>query len=300
MHLGMIGLGKMGANMTTRLLRGGHTLAVFDLNAAALDAAAAEGAAPVADLALLPAAVAAPRVIWMMIPAGAPVESTIAALQPLLQPGDILIDGGNSNYKDTLRRAAALAGHGIHYVDAGTSGGIWGLSEGYCLMVGAPSAEVFAQIEPILATLAPANGYAHVGPTGAGHYTKMVHNGIEYGLMQAYAEGFEILRAKDEFNLDLAQIAEVWRYGSVVRSWLLDLTADMLKANPGLDGIKDWVADSGEGRWTVQEAIDLDVPAPVITLSLLRRLASRQDESFANKVIAGMRNQFGGHAVKTE
>ena len=304
MHLGMIGLGKMGANMTTRLLRGGHTLAVFDLNAAALDAAAAEGAAPVADLALLPAATqrdpAAPRVIWMMIPAGAPVESTIAALQPLLQPGDILIDGGNSNYKDTQRRAAALAAHGIEYVDAGTSGGIWGLSEGYCLMVGASSGTVFSRIEPILATLAPAGGYAHVGPTGAGHFAKMVHNGIEYGMMQAYAEGFEIMRAKSEFNLDLAQVAELWRHGSVVRSWLLDLTAEMLAANPGLDGIKDWVADSGEGRWTVQEAIDLDVPAPVITLSLLRRLASRQDESFANKVIAGMRNQFGGHAVKTE
>ncbi len=300
MQLGMIGLGKMGGNMTTRLLQGGHQVVVFDLSAAAIAAAVAEGATAVERREDFASALAGPRVIWIMIPAGGPVEDTLATLLPTLAAGDIVIDGGNSNYHDTQRRAASLAAHGIHYVDAGTSGGIWGLAEGYCLMVGAPSAAVFAQIEPLFATLAAPGGYAHVGPTGAGHFTKMVHNGIEYGLMQAYAEGFEIMQAKTEMNLDLAQIAALWRTGSVVRSWLLDLTAEMLKANPALEGIKGWVADSGEGRWTVQEAIDLDVPAPVITLALLQRLASRQDESFGAKMLAGMRNQFGGHAIKQD
>lgn len=298
MQLGMIGLGKMGGNMTTRLLRGGHQVAVFDFQADAVAAAVADGATAVATLEEFATVLPTPRVVWMMIPAGAPVEATITTLLPTLTVGDILIDGGNSNYHDTQRRAASLAERGIHLVDAGTSGGIWGLTEGYCLMVGAPSAEVFAQIEPIFATLATAGGYAHVGPTGAGHFTKMIHNGIEYGMMQAYAEGFEILRGKTAMNLDLAQIAELWRHGSVVRSWLLDLTADMLQANPSLEGIKAWVADSGEGRWTVQEAIDLDIPAPIITLSLMQRFVSRQEESFAAKMLAGMRNQFGGHAIK--
>ncbi|MBP8251963.1 MAG: decarboxylating 6-phosphogluconate dehydrogenase [Herpetosiphon sp.] len=300
MHIGMIGLGKMGGNMTTRLLRGGHQVTVFDFNADAIKAAEAEGATTVAGVEELSTSLPSPHVIWMMIPAGKPVDDTIAKLLPTLQAGDILIDGGNSNYKDTQARAAMLAQHGIHFVDAGTSGGIWGLTEGYCMMVGAPSPDVFAQIEPIIKTLAPENGYGHVGVTGAGHFVKMVHNGIEYGMMQAYAEGFEIMQAKQEFNLDLAQIAEFWRYGSVVRSWLLDLTAKLLAENPTLDGIKGWVADSGEGRWTVKEAIDLDVPAPVITLSLLQRFVSRQDDSFAAKILAGMRNQFGGHAVKKD
>lgn len=300
MQLGMIGLGKMGGNMTTRLLKGGHELFVFDFNAELMAAAQAEGATPVAGLEAMAASLAAPRAIWMMIPAGQPVEDTIAKLLPTLQPGDVLIDGGNSNYKDTLRRAAALEPHGVHLVDAGTSGGVWGLAEGYCLMVGAPSPAVFAQIEPLLATLAPADGYAHVGPAGAGHFVKMVHNGIEYGMMQAYAEGFELLSRKPGFELDLAQIAELWRHGSVVRSWLLDLSARMFAESPQLEGIKGWVADSGEGRWTVQEGIDLSVPLPVITASLMQRFASRQDESFAAKVLAALRNQFGGHAVKHE
>ncbi len=296
----MIGLGKMGGNMATRLLQNGHTVWVYDLSAAAVAQAEAAGAQALAELAAIKQALSAPRVVWLMIPAGAPVEATLEALASVLEPGDIVVDGGNSNYKDTLRRAEQLQAQGLHLVDAGTSGGVWGLTEGYCLMVGAPSADVFQAVEPALATLAPPSGYAHVGPTGAGHYVKMVHNGIEYGLMQAYAEGFEILKEKREFDLDLAQIAEVWRYGSVIRSWLLDLTAQMLAENPALDGIKGWVADSGEGRWTVQEAIDLDVPAPVITLALLQRLASRQDDAFAAKLLAGLRNQFGGHAVKPE
>jgi 6-phosphogluconate dehydrogenase len=241
----------------------------------------------------------APRVIWMMVPAGAPVDSTIAALQPMLQPGDILIDGGNSLYKDTQARATQLKEHGITLIDAGTSGGIWGLREGYCLMVGGERPAV-AQVEPIMHTLAPEGGYAHVGPSGAGHFTKMVHNGIEYGLMQAYAEGFEIMQSKSEFSFDLHQIAALWNHGSVIRSWLLELAERMFADEADLASIKGWVADSGEGRWTVQAAIDQDVPAPIITLSLMQRFVSRQDESFAAKVVAGLRHQFGGHAVKRE
>jgi 6-phosphogluconate dehydrogenase len=237
------------------------------------------------------------RVIWMMVPAGPPVDETIALLQPLLKTGDILIDGGNSLYKETQARAAQLKQYGIFYVDAGTSGGIWGLQEGYCLMVGGEQ-EAVQFVEPALLTLAPANGYAHVGPSGAGHYTKMIHNGIEYGMMQAYAEGFELLKTKQEFDLDLHQIAELWMHGSVVRSWLLELATRMFEVEPELQSIKGWVGDSGEGRWTVQAAIDQDVPAPVITLSLMQRFVSRQDESFAAKVLAGLRNQFGGHMVK--
>jgi 6-phosphogluconate dehydrogenase len=236
-----------------------------------------------------------------MIPAGAAVDATISELLPLVSAGDVLVDGGNSNYHDTLRRAAMLAEKGIHYVDCGTSGGVWGLAEGYSLMIGGDKAAV-DRLRPIFVTLAPAPdlGWGHVGPVGAGHFTKMVHNGIEYGLMQAYAEGFSILRHKQAFALDLHQVAEIWRTGSVVRSWLLDLTADALGKNPTLDGIAPWVADSGEGRWTVQEAIDLDVPAPVIALSLMARLRSRDDDSFADKLLAAMRNEFGGHAVKHE
>ena len=262
-------------------------------------AAEVEGAVAAATLADLVALLPAPRAVWLMLPAGDVTERAIAELAGLLAVGDVLIDGGNSNYKDTMRRAALLADKGIYYVDSGTSGGIWGLSEGYCLMVGGRP-EAIDLIRPALATLAPAadRGYAHVGPSGAGHFTKMIHNGIEYGMMQAYAEGFEILRAKEEFDLDLHQIAELWRHGSVVRSWLLDLTAAALAEDAALSDIRGWVADSGEGRWTVFEAIDQDVPAPVITLALQMRFVSRQDDSYAAKLLAAMRNQFGGHAVK--
>ncbi|MCB9455036.1 MAG: decarboxylating 6-phosphogluconate dehydrogenase [Anaerolineaceae bacterium] len=301
MQLGMIGLGKMGANMTKRLLAGGHHIIVTDLNPDAIAAATRDGASGAQSVADMVQQMAVPRAIWVMVPSGKPTEETITRLMSMLSPGDLVIDGGNSNYKDSVRRGAMLAEKGLHFVDAGTSGGVWGLKEGYSLMVGG-SAEAIALIRPILETLAPApdQGWGHVGHVGAGHFTKMIHNGIEYGLMQAYAEGFEILRAKQEFDLDLHQIAEIWRFGSVVRSWLLDLTANALEADQELSDIKGWVADSGEGRWTVQEAIDQSVPAPVITLSLMARFTSRQDESYAAKLLAAMRNQFGGHAVKRE
>ena len=301
MELGMIGLGRMGGNMAQRLLRGGHQVLGFDPDAAARTVLEGEGGGARDSLQALVAALPAPRVLWMMVPAGRITDDTVAALAGLLAPGDVVVDGGNSNYKDTLRRATALAGKRIDYVDCGTSGGVWGLAEGYSLMIGGEKAAV-DRLRPIFVTLAPAPdlGWGHVGPVGAGHFTKMVHNGIEYGLMQAYAEGFSILRHKQAFALDLHQVAEIWRTGSVVRSWLLDLTADALGKNPTLDGIAPWVADSGEGRWTVQEAIDLDVPAPVIALSLMARLRSRDDDSFADKLLAAMRNEFGGHAVKHE
>jgi 6-phosphogluconate dehydrogenase len=301
MELGMIGLGRMGGNRAQRLLRGGHQVLGFDPDAAARTVLEGEGGGARDSLQALVAALPAPRVLWMMVPAGRITDDTVAALAGLLAPGDVVVDGGNSNYKDTLRRAAALAGKRIDYVDCGTSGGVWGLAEGYSLMIGGDKAAV-DRLRPIFVTLAPAPdlGWGHVGPVGAGHFTKMVHNGIEYGLMQAYAEGFSILRHKQAFALDLHQVAEIWRTGSVVRSWLLDLTADALGKNPTLDGIAPWVADSGEGRWTVQEAIDLDVPAPVIALSLMARLRSRDDDSFADKLLAAMRNEFGGHAVKHE
>ncbi|MCY4107127.1 MAG: decarboxylating 6-phosphogluconate dehydrogenase [Chloroflexi bacterium] len=299
MKLGMVGLGKMGANMTQRLLRDGHEVVVTDLNEAAIQTAVAGGAAAAADLAEIVAALPAPRVVWVMVPHGAPTEDTVMALAGLVSAGDIIIDGGNSNYKETMRRGEALAERGIHFVDVGTSGGVWGLAEGYSMMIGGTD-EAVNHIRPILETLAPAKdrGWGHVGPTGSGHFVKMVHNGIEYGMMQAFAEGFEIMRAKHEFALDLHQIAEIWRHGSVVRSWLLDLTANALAEDSELSDIRGWVSDSGEGRWTVFEAIDQDVPAPVITLSLMRRFSSRQDESYAAKLLAAMRNQFGGHAVK--
>ena len=301
MELGMIGLGRMGANMAERLLRGGHRVHGFDAVQAARDAASQRGIVAADSLEALVQALPAPRVLWLMVPAGEIVDATIASLLPLLAPGDILIDGGNSYYKDTMRRAGELSARDLHYVDSGTSGGVWGLKEGYSLMIGGEDA-VVQHLRPIFETLAPAanKGWGRVGPSGAGHFTKMVHNGIEYGLMQAYAEGFAIMQHKTEFSLDLHQVAEIWRTGSVVRSWLLDLTSDALRKNPELDGIAPWVADSGEGRWTAAEAIALDVAAPVITLSLLERLRSRDDDSFADKLLAAMRNEFGGHAIKKE
>jgi len=301
MQLGMIGLGKMGANMTKRLLDGGHQLVVTDLLNDAVLAAAAEGATGAASPAELVAKLTdSPKVVWVMVPSGAPTDSTISTLGDLLNEGDIVIDGGNSNYKDTIRRGQMFAEKGIHYVDVGTSGGVWGLAEGYSMMVGGEK-DAVETVRPALETLAPAadKGWGHVGASGAGHFVKMVHNGIEYGMMQAYAEGFEIMRSKDSYALDMHQIAEIWRYGSVVRSWLLDLTANALEADPDLSQIRGYVPDSGEGRWTVFEAVDLDVPAPVITLSLMARFISRQEEdSYAAKMLAAMRNQFGGHAVK--
>jgi 6-phosphogluconate dehydrogenase len=301
MQLGMVGLGRMGANMTTRLLRGGHTVVVFDQNPKAVSTATADGAIGAGSLEALVAQLQAPRAVWVMVPSGEPTEATVTALGALLSAGDTIIDGGNSNYKDSMRRGTTLAAKGVAFIDAGTSGGVWGLKEGYALMIGGDAAAV-ERLRPIFSTLAPApdRGWARVGPGGAGHFTKMVHNGIEYGMMQAYAEGFSILQHKTEMSLDLAQVAELWRHGSVVRSWLLDLTAIALQQNPTMQGIAPYVSDSGEGRWTVAEAIDLDVPAPVITLSLLQRLRSRDTDSYADKLLSAMRNQFGGHAIKTE
>lgn len=301
MEIAMIGLGRMGANMAQRLMRGGHKVVGFDPAEAARASLEKNGAQTAASLEQMVTKLGAPRVIWLMVPAGAITDGTIDKLVPLLAAGDTIIDGGNSNYRDTQRRAAMAAQHKIQYVDSGTSGGVWGLAEGYSLMIGGEEA-VVDRLRPIFETLAPAKdqGWGRVGPVGAGHYTKMVHNGIEYGLMQAYAEGFSILQHKNEFKLDLHQIAEIWRYGSVVRSWLLDLTADALQKNPTLKGIAPYVADSGEGRWTVADAIELGVSAPVITLSLLERLRSRDNDSFSDKLLAAMRNEFGGHEIKTE
>jgi 6-phosphogluconate dehydrogenase len=295
----MIGLGKMGGNMVERLVRGGHRVVAYDRDAAAVARAAEDGAAGVASLEELVAALAAPRAVWVMVPAGAPTEETVDALAARLARGDAVIDGGNSNYKDSMRRAAALAERGIDFVDVGTSGGIWGLKEGYSLMIGGPEGAV-ERLRPVFETLAPAaeRGWGRVGPSGAGHFVKMVHNGIEYGMMQAFAEGFSIMHHKEELELDLAQIAGIWRHGSVVRSWLLDLAERALAEDASLADIAPWVSDSGEGRWTVAEAIDLDVPAPVITLALLQRLRSRDTESYADRMLAALRNQFGGHAVK--
>jgi 6-phosphogluconate dehydrogenase len=291
----------MGANMVRRLVKGGHDVIVSNRSQGPIDDVAKEGAIPSTSLQDLVSKLQKPAVVWLMLPAGDVTEAHLEELLTTLQRGDVIVDGGNSNFKDTVRRAEVVTAQGIHYVDVGTSGGIWGITEGYSMMVGGPK-EGVERLRPALETLAPGPnlGWGHVGPSGSGHYVKMVHNGIEYGLMQAYAEGFEIMRAKADFGLDLAQIAEIWRYGSVVRSWLLDLTARALNENPDLSGIKGWVADSGEGRWTVFESIDHDVPAPVITLSLLMRFVSRQDESFAAKMLAAMRNQFGGHAVQKE
>lgn len=302
MELAMIGLGKMGGSMAQRLLKGGHRVVGVNRSPEVTRQLAEEhGLVPAFSIMEAVAALTAPRSVWVMVPSGTSTEAVINELTGLLARGDTIIDGGNTFYKDDIRRAAALDQKGIHYLDTGTSGGIWGLAEGYSLMIGG-NEEAVERLRPIFETLAPSadKGWGRVGPVGAGHFVKMIHNGIEYGLMQAYAEGFEIMHAKKEFGLDLEQISQIWRYGSVVRSWLLDLTADALAKDQNLDHIKGWVADSGEGRWTVAEAIDLDVPAPVITLSLLQRFISRQDESYAAKLLAAMRNEFGGHAIKPE
>jgi 6-phosphogluconate dehydrogenase len=301
MDIAMIGLGRMGNNMAQRLQRGGHRVVGYDPAEAARTTLEKSGAQSAASLEALVAKLDAPRRVWLMVPAGAITDNTITALLPLLSAGDTIIDGGNSNYRDTQRRAAVAAQQRVNYVDSGTSGGVWGLAEGYSLMIGGDAA-VVESLRPIFETLAPGKdkGWGYVGPAGAGHYTKMIHNGIEYGMMQAYAEGFSILQHKEEFKLDLHKVAEIWRYGSVVRSWLLDLTAIALQKNPTLKGIAPYVADSGEGRWTVADAIELGVSAPVITLSLLERLRSRDDDSFTDKLLAAMRNQFGGHEIKQE
>jgi len=299
MHIGMIGLGKMGANMSRRLMDDGHEIVGFDLNEDAVAELEAEGADGATELDALVDQLDPPRVCWMMVPAGDAVDATLDDLLPQLDDGDILVDGGNSNYKDTLRRAGRAQERGVHYVDVGTSGGVWGLKEGYSMMVGGPD-DAIDHLRPALETLAPGpdKGWGHMGEVGSGHFVKMVHNGIEYGVMQAYAEGFDILHAKEEFDLDLKQVAETWRFGSVIRSWLLDLTARALDDDQELPDIAPWVDDSGEGRWTVKEAIDLDVPAPVITDALLSRLDSRVEDSYTHKLLAAMRNQFGGHDVK--
>jgi len=299
MQIGMIGLGKMGMNMAQRLIRGGHRVVGNARSEETIREAEAIGVVGAYSVEELVGSLSTPRVVWVMVPAGEVTESVIHSLIPLLSRDDIIIDGGNSNYKDSVRRAAELADYGLHFVDAGTSGGIWGLSEGYSLMVGGEE-QVVDFLQPIFETLAPASdqGWGRVGPAGAGHFTKMVHNGIEYGMMQSFAEGFEILKAKKEFALDLPQISRIWQRGSVVRSWLLDLIVNVMAEDPSLEDIEAYVADSGEGRWTVLEAIDLDLSAPVITAALQRRIRSRQEEPYSDKLVAAMRNQFGGHAVK--
>lgn len=299
MELGMIGLGRMGGNMVQRLLEAGHRVVAYDTNPDAVAAYEAIGALGASSLQDLVDRLAPPRPIWLMLPQGQPTEDTMQLLAPLLSSGDVVLDGGNANYKDTLRRAGELGSQGIDLIDVGTSGGIWGLAEGYTLMVGGRE-EVFHRLEPIFQSLAPGSdrGYSHIGPVGAGHFVKMVHNGVEYALMEAYAEGFEILAAKEEFNLDLPMIANTWRHGSVVRSWLLDLVVSALEDDPSLSDLEAYVEDSGEGRWTVQESVDLAVPAPVITLSLLQRFRSRQAQPFGAKLLAALRNQFGGHPVR--
>jgi 6-phosphogluconate dehydrogenase len=298
MQLAMIGLGKMGGNMTERLMRGGHSVVAFDRDPATVAKYTALGASGAKDLADIVKQLASPKIVWIMVPAGKPTDDTIDALAGLLSSGDIIIDGGNSNFKDTIARAEKLASKGLKLIDSGTSGGVWGLANGYCLMVGGAD-DAVKHCEPIFRALAQEGGYAHVGPAGAGHYVKMVHNGIEYALLQGYAEGYEILAASKRFpELDLHKIAELWQHGSVVRSWLNELAVSAFAKDAKLETLKGFVSDSGEGRWTVQEAIDEDVPAPVITLSLLMRLRSRQEDTFAGKVIAALRNEFGGHAVK--
>ena len=298
MQLGFIGLGRMGSNMVRRLLRDGHAVVAYNRSPEKTQEIAGEGATPSFSIAELVEKLEKPRTAWIMVPAGAATEAQITELIEHLEPGDTIVDGGNTNFHDDVRRHEELAKHGIRYVDAGVSGGVWGLANGFCLMVGGDR-EAVEPLEPIFGSLAPADGYLHAGPPGAGHYVKMIHNGIEYGLMQAYAEGFEIMHAS-EYPIDLGAIAELWNHGSVVRSWLLELAVDAFKSNgPDLANIKGWVADSGEGRWTVQEAIDRDVPAPVITLSLLTRFRSRQPDSYGAKVLAALRNEFGGHEVKS-
>ena len=298
MELGMIGLGRMGANMTDRLLRGGHKLITYDRSPEAIQRCVDKGALGAHSLADFVKQLSMPRVIWLMVPSGEPVDLTIEQLLPNLLKNDMIIDGGNSHYKDSIRRAGKLKQLGIHFVDAGTSGGIWGLQEGYCLMIGGEKATI-EQLEPIFRTLAPENGFAHVGASGAGHFAKMVHNGIEYGMLQAYGEGFEMLKASP-FEFDLGKISHLWNQGSVVRSWLLQLAENAFAKDPQLSSIRGYVGDSGEGRWTVLEAVEREIPAAILTLSLFARFASRQDDSFSAKVIAALRKEFGGHPVKTK
>jgi 6-phosphogluconate dehydrogenase len=299
MRIGFIGLGRMGANMVRRLLRDGHDVVAYNRSPEKTKEIATEGADPSFDIKELVSKLAAPRFVWIMVPAGDATEAQIRELMADLSPGDTIIDGGNTNFHDDVRRHAMLAEKGLKYVDAGVSGGIWGLANGFCLMVGGDR-DAVEPLEPVFRSLAPEDGYLHTGGPGSGHYVKMIHNGIEYGMMQAYAEGFEILHASD-YKLDLGAIADLWMHGSVVRSWLLELAGRAFKANgQDLEHLQGWVADSGEGRWTVQEAIDRDVPAAVITLSLLTRFRSRQDDSYGAKVLAALRNEFGGHAVKAE
>jgi len=296
MQLGFVGLGRMGLNMVTRLTRGGHQIVAFDRSPEAVARSKDAGARGVDSLEALTDALSPPRAVWVMVPAGDPTEATIDTLKRLLAPGDVIIDGGNTNFHDDVRRAEALKASQLHYVDAGTSGGIWGLQEGYCLMVGG-EADVCARLEPIFLTLAPKDGYLRVGSHGAGHYVKMIHNGIEYGLMQSYAEGFELMHAS-QYSIDLAAVSAVWNHGSVVRSWLLELVARALAEDPELKELRAYVDDSGEGRWTVQEGIDRSVPLPALTAALFTRFRSREDNPFAERLLAAMRNQFGGHAVK--
>jgi 6-phosphogluconate dehydrogenase len=296
MEIGFVGLGKMGLNMVTRLQRDKHRVVVYDRNADAVKQAESKGCVASASLADMVSKLAAPRFVWIMVPSGAPTEETIQAVAALLQSGDAVIDGGNTHYHDDTRRAAELQKKGIQYVDVGTSGGVWGLKVGYCMMVGGESATV-KRLEPILNTLAPENGWEYMGSHGAGHYVKMIHNGIEYSMMQGYAEGFELM-SKSEYKLDLAKIANVWMHGSVIRSWLLELGAGALAEDPRLEKLKGYVQDSGEGRWTILDALDKDVPVPTLTAALFTRFRSRQEESFAEKMLAALRNAFGGHAVR--
>jgi 6-phosphogluconate dehydrogenase len=298
MQLGMVGLGRMGANMTTRLIQGKHEVVAFDFNAHAVESAAKDGAVGASSVADLAAKLGSPKVVWIMVPAGKPTDDTINALLEHLGPGDAIVDGGNSNFRESQARCKLAKAKGVDFIDAGTSGGVWGLKNGYCLMVGGDEAAV-KKVEPIFLTLAPKDGYAYVGPSGAGHFSKMVHNGIEYGMLAAYGEGFEILE-KSEFGYDLHQLADLWLHASVVRSWLLELAELAFREDPGLKDVRGYVDDSGEGRWTVAEAINENVPAPVITMSLISRFVSRQDESFSAKVIAALRNQFGGHEIHLE
>jgi 6-phosphogluconate dehydrogenase len=299
MDIGLVGLGRMGGNMARRWMRGGHRVVGHARSAATLQAFAKEGIVPASTLEDLVSHLKPPRAVWLMLPAGGTTEEAVTRLGSLLSSGDALVDGGNTYYKDDIRRAALLAPRGLHYLDEGTSGGVWGLTEGYCLMIGGP-AEIVERLRPAFVTLAPSPdlGWGRVGPAGAGHFVKMIHNGIEYGMMQSYAEGFALLESKQEFGLDLKQVAAIWQNGSVVRSWLLDLAARALQENPRLEGIEPWVEDSGEGRWTVQESIENAVPAPVITLALMARFRSRQPRSFGDRLLAALRNQFGGHAIK--
>jgi len=296
MQIGFIGLGRMGLNMVTRLQRGGHSVVAHDRSADAVSRAEAAGAKGVSTLDTLVEELSPPRAVWVMVPSGEPTESTVSALGRILSPGDAIIDGGNTNFHDDVRRAQALGAKRIDYVDAGTSGGIWGLQEGYCLMVGG-KADVCKRLEPVFLTLAPADGYLHVGDHGSGHYVKMIHNAIEYGLMQAYAEGFELMHASD-FKIDLGAVAGLWNHGSVVRSWLLELAARALAEDADLSGLKGYVEDSGEGRWTLHEGIDRGVPLPVTAAALFTRFRSRADNPFSERLLAALRNQFGGHAVK--